>query len=178
MNGSPRVLLMGMMGAGKTSVGVALSARTGWPYLDNDELVARATGKPTPEVLTEEGLGALREAESAALTEALTMPAPVIAGVAGGVVDDVHDRERLRESEAVVVWLRARIETLVQRVGVGEGRPWLQPDPETALRKLYEGRADRYRSAADLVVDVDDIPPTVVAERILGYLSGDQNRPR
>jgi shikimate kinase len=65
-----------------------------------------------------------------------------------------------------VVWLRAPIETLVRRVGSGEGRAWLQPDPETALRRLYEGRADKYAEVADLVLDVEDRTPEELAARI------------
>ncbi|MDQ1680335.1 MAG: shikimate kinase [Frankiaceae bacterium] len=178
MTPGPRVLLIGMMGAGKSTVGTALSARTGWPYYDNDELVVRATGKPAPDVLDQAGVGALRDVESQALTQALTLDSPLIAGIAGGVVDDADDRQRLRESDAVVVWLRAAIETLIARVGDGAGRPWLQPDPAAAMRRLYEGRAPRYAAIASLIVDVDEMPPTVVAERIMGYLSGDHNRPR
>src|SRR6202042_3262011 len=86
--GRDRVLLMGMMGAGKTTVGHALSARLGWPYLDNDELLARAVGKDTRRVQLEDGVEVLRRDESLALTEALTMPPPVIAAVAGGLVTD------------------------------------------------------------------------------------------
>ena len=178
MTPGPRIFLIGMMGAGKSTVGTALSARTGWPYYDNDELVVRATGKPAPDLLDDSGVAALRRAESLALHEALTLDSPLIAGIAGGVVDDTDDRERLRESDAIIVWLRARMETLIARVGDGAGRPWLQPDPAEAMRRLYEGRAQRYAAIASLTVDVDELPVTVVAERIMGYISGDLNRPR
>jgi shikimate kinase len=159
-----------MMGAGKTTVGNALSAATGWPYLDNDELVRRATGEPTPDVLGDEGETALRAAESAALTEALTVPSPVIAAVAGGVVGDDADLARLRDG-GFVVYLRASIDTLVDRVGSGEGRPWLRPDPRAALEKLYAGREERYRAAASYVVDVDDRTPARIAELVAGAAS-------
>jgi shikimate kinase len=165
----PRVLLLGMMGSGKTTVGRALSTATGWPYLDNDELVRRATGEPTPDVLGEEGEVALRAAESAALTEALTVATPVIAAVAGGIVGDDADLARLREG-GFVVYLRARIDTLVDRVGSGEGRPWLQPNPRQALEKLYAGREERYREAATCIVDVDDRAPARIAELIVAAL--------
>ena len=178
MTPGPRVLLIGMMGAGKSTVGTALSARTGWPYYDNDELVVRATGKPAPDVLGDSGVAALRAVESLALQQALSLDSPLIGGIAGGVVDQPDDRERIRESDAVVVWLRASIETLIARVGDGAGRAWLQPDPATAMRNLYAGRAPRYAALASLIVDVDDLPPTVVAERVMGFLSGDLNRPR
>ena len=163
-----RVLLMGMMGAGKTTVGRALSARTGWPYLDNDALVARAAGEPTDQVLSAGGVPALREVESLALTEALTVPTPVIAAVAGGVVEAPDNLRRLRDG-GFVVWLRARLETLAARIGSGEGRPWLGDgeDTQAALRRLYAGRAVLYEQAACTIIDVDDLAPDEVAGRIL-----------
>jgi shikimate kinase len=164
-----RVLLVGMMGSGKTSAGEALSRLTGWPYYDNDRLLTLATGVATPALLGERGEAALRAAESAALGVALEQPPPVIASVAAGVVLDPADRERLARG-GFVVWLRARIETLARRVGGGEGRPWLQPDPEAALRRLYSGRAELYAAVASYVVDVDDIEAAEVARQILAEL--------
>lgn len=168
--GDARVLLMGMMGCGKTTVGTALSARTGWSYLDNDELVHRAAGEATPDILRDRGEEAMRAAESAALTVALGIPPPVIAAVAGGIVEDAADRERLR-SGGFVVFLRARLSTLVDRVGSGEGRPWLQPDPAAALARLYRGREELYRQAASLILDVDEASPDELAGAILDELA-------
>jgi len=165
------VLLLGMMASGKSSVGRAIAGRTGWPYLDNDELLWRACGMSTPEVLRRGGETALRDAESAALGKGLAAEPPVVAGVAAGVVTRPEDRARLRVAPATVVWLRARLETLLERVGSGEGRPWLQPDPESALRRLAEGRDPLYADVADVVVDVDELTPEQVAERILAALT-------
>src|SRR4051794_14630380 len=117
-----RVLLVGMMGAGKTTVGKALAVTLGWPYLDNDELLARAVGKDTRRVQEEDGERALRRAESAALTMALTMPGPLIAGVAGGVVTNPLDCDRLRTG-GFVVWLTGAIRTPA-RPGRGPAPPW------------------------------------------------------
>jgi shikimate kinase len=159
-----RVLLIGMMGAGKTTVGNALSRLLGWPYYDNDELLRRAVGRDTRRVQQEEGEAFLRRAESAALNIALTDAGPLIAGCAGGLVTDPLDRERLRTG-GFVVWLRATIDTLVDRVE-GTDRPWLGDDPRAALTALYAGRADLYESVASLVLDVDELPPDVLALRI------------
>jgi shikimate kinase len=159
-----RVLLVGMMGAGKTTVGHALGALLGWPYFDNDALLARAVGKDTRRVQQEDGEAALRRAESAALDVALTEGGPLVAGVAGGVVLDPLDRDRLRTG-GFVVWLRAELATLAHRVA-GTDRPWLRGDPVTALAELYAGRAPLYESVASLVVDVDVLPPEVLAVRI------------
>ncbi|HEX4655103.1 MAG TPA: shikimate kinase, partial [Mycobacteriales bacterium] len=164
-----RVLLVGMMGAGKSTVGRLLGDRLGWPYYDNDELLRRAVGIDTRTVLVRRGEAALRRAESAALTVALTEGGPLVAGVAGGVVVDPLDRARLRAG-GFVVWLRASVETLIARAA-GSDRPWLGDDPGAAMKALYAGRADLYLSVASYVVDVDTLPPPVVVERIIAALS-------
>jgi shikimate kinase len=165
-----RVLLIGMMGAGKTSVGRALEGRTGWPYRDNDEIVAEVAGVPTPELLQRGGRDALRAAESRALSRVLESDPPLVAGVAGGVIESPHDRERLASPDAFVVYLHAPIDELVKRVGSGEGRPWLQPDPEKAMRRLYDGREPLYREVADLVVESQDGDAEQHAGQILAAL--------
>lgn len=165
MSSADRILVVGMMGAGKTTVGRAVAARLGWRYYDNDELLQRAVGKDTRAVQEDDGERALRRAESAALTIALTEAGPLVAGVAGGVVTDPLDRARLRDG-GFVVWLRASIDTLARRVA-GTNRPWLGDDPLAALTTLYAGRADLYASVASFIVDVDDLPVQAVAERIV-----------
>jgi shikimate kinase len=147
------VLLVGMMGSGKTSVGREISARTGWPYRDNDEAVEAVTGLPTRQLHEQRGTEALREAESRVLHEALTAEPPFIAGIAGGVVEADSDVQALRDADAFVVYLHTPVDELVRRVGSSQHRPFLQPDPEGALRALYAGREPRYREVADLVVD-------------------------
>jgi shikimate kinase len=165
MTGSARILLVGMMGAGKSTVGHVLAGRLGWPYYDNDELLHRATGVDTRALQERKGVHALRRAESAALTIALEDGAPLVAAVAGGVVTDPLDRERLRAG-GFVVWLRAELSTLDARV-TGTDRPWLGSDPVAAMHRLYAGREPMYLSVADLVVDVDRRDPDAVAEEIV-----------
>ena len=170
MTDPARLLLVGMMGAGKTTVGRALATATGWPYVDNDELVRRARGRSAPEVLVAEGEPALRAAESEALAEALRLPPPIVAGVAAGVVLDAADRKRLRDVDGIVVWLRASVETLASRVGAGAGRAWLQPEPAAALRRLATVREPLLAEVAHVVVDVDSAAPEDVAVEILSAL--------
>jgi shikimate kinase len=115
----------------------------------------------------------MRAAESQALTEVLTAPPPIVAGVAAGTVTIEGDRERLRSDAAFVVWLRASVETLVRRVGTGEGRAFLQPDPETALRRLAEGRDVLYAEVADLTIDVDELGVEEIADRVIAAVGTD-----
>jgi shikimate kinase len=163
-----RILIVGMMGAGKTTIGRAVARRLGWRYYDNDELLERAAGKDTRAVQEQDGEAALRRAESAALTMALAEAGPLVAGVAGGVVTNPLDRARLQAR--YVVWLRATIDTLVDRVA-GTDRPWLGDDPRATLTALYAGRADLYSSVASHVVDVDALPADAVAHLVVARWS-------
>jgi shikimate kinase len=168
MSQPERIILIGMMGAGKSTIGASLSTLTGWPYIDNDQVVEQMVGIPTRDLLQQRGVEALRTAESAAAIEVLTRPAPLIAGAAAGIVLDPGVSAQVHDG-AFVVFLKARIETLAKRVE-GTYRPWLGDDPEATLRKLYVGREPLYEKMADLVLDVDDTTPDVDAQRILDAL--------
>ncbi len=159
------------MGTGKTTVGRALAARTGWPYEDNDLLLQRLTGRSAPDLLAEQGEAALRAGERAVLDAVLALPPPLVAGVAGGVVVDPSDRRRVRDG-GHVVWLRARPETLARRVGAGAGRPWLGDDPLGVLQSLVAARAPLYAEVATQVLDVDDRTAHELAEQVLDRLRG------
>lgn len=165
-----RILLIGMMGAGKTTVGSRIAARTGWGYRDNDSLVSEMTGADASTILDRNGVEALRDAESAALRRAVDDPGPLVAGVAGGVVERAEDVALLQETDALVVYLFTPLDVLIERVGAGEGRPWLAPDPAAAMAKLYEGRDPVYRQVADLVVATDMGTPAEHADQVLAAL--------
>jgi shikimate kinase len=165
MSQAERIVLIGMMGAGKSTIGASLSKLTGWPYIDNDQVVEQMVGMPTRDLLQQRGVEAMRTAESAAAIQVLTMPAPLIAGAAAGIVLDPAVSAQVHDG-AFVVFLKARIETLAKRVE-GTYRPWLGDDPEATLRKLYVGREPLYEKMADLVLDVDETTPDADAQRIL-----------
>lgn len=160
-----RILLIGMMGAGKTTTGRLLAAKLGWPYLDSDEEIERQTGKTVPEIWKEQGEPAFRAEESRVLAQACQSDGPVVVSVAGGAVLDPVNQELIR-SGGLVVWLRADVATLAGRVGTGIGRPLLDEGPTAALARLLEQRAPVYESLADLVFDVDRLAPPQVVDRI------------
>lgn len=164
-----RILLVGMMGAGKSTAGRALAGRLGWPYVDSDEQVIHRTGRTVPELFAERGEAAFRAEEKRALAEAVTGDGPIVVSVAGGAVLDPDNRHLLREGGAVV-WLRAGVDTLAGRVGDGAGRPLLDGDPAVALAGLDEQRRPLYAEVADIVVDVEDLSPDQVVDEIIGAL--------
>jgi shikimate kinase len=160
-----RVLLIGMMGAGKSTVGHLVADRLGWAYLDTDEEILRRTGRTVPEIWRVEGEGAFRAEEVAVIAEVTTAPGPRVVSVAGGAVVDPANRGRIRQA-GLVVWLRVRVATLVDRLGDGHGRPLLTGDPVGNLTRLEAVRRPTYESLAQLVIDVDDLAAPAVADRI------------
>lgn len=180
-SGGPRsILLVGMMGAGKTTVGRLLASRLGWRYVDSDEEVEAATGHTVRELFEEGGEQAFRPLESEALAAAVSGGEPVVVGVAGGAVLDPGNRDLLRRS-GTVVWLRATPETLARRIvrpyvsehssgHRADHRPLLEHDPEGVLRRLSTERRALYEEVADVVVDVDDVDPSGAADRVLAAI--------
>lgn len=165
---SATVVLTGMMGSGKTTVGRTLAARTGWRYMDNDVLVRAVTGRDPEEIDATDGEAALHEAEAEALRYALAIPPPVIVGAAAWVVLHSPSVELLRQQPAVV-YLRARPETLRERIGAGRGRRDEATDLEW-LRARLEERDATYREMADITIDTDEASPDEVVSGILEAL--------
>jgi shikimate kinase/3-dehydroquinate synthase len=165
-----RIVLLGMMGAGKTTIGRELASRTGWPVVDNDDLVRQLTGRAPAAIAVENGADALHNAEAAALADALGRPAPLIIGVAGAMVERPEVRTALREA-GHVVWLRARPETLRERIGRGTDRRQEARDATWLATRASE-REPLYREVADQVIDVDETTPAQVAAEILERLEG------
>lgn len=169
------VVLIGMMGAGKTTVGRIVAARLGLPHFDSDAQVEARTGATVAELFARHGEAEFRRQESAVLVEALSGP-PAVISAAGGTVLAEENRQALSNAR-LVVWLRATLTTLVARVGSGEGRPLLGEGPEPTLRRLLTERERFYLECADLVVDVDDLSGEQVAEQITLALQGAEGSP-
>jgi shikimate kinase len=171
-----RVLLIGMMGAGKSTTGRLLAERLGWVYLDSDDEILRRTGRTVPEIWHADGEAAFRAEESAVLADATASVSPVVVGVAGGAVLDPANFIVIREA-GLVVWLRVSVPTLVARVGDGAGRPLLEGDPAGSLRRLEAARRPIYESLAEIVIDVDGLAATDVVDRIVEELGRRRTSP-
>ncbi len=161
-----RLVLVGMMGAGKTTVGRLAADHLGWRYLDSDAEVVAATGCTVRELFAERGEDAFRAEEASVLAEALTGDESVVVSAAGGVVLAESNR-RLLMGSGTVVWLRARPGTLAGRVGSGDGRPLLGEDPAVSLADLDRVRRPLYEEVSTAVVDVDGLTPLQVVDRVL-----------
>lgn len=159
---SGAIALVGPMGAGKNAAGRALAGRLSRPFLDTDELVERAAGRPIPEIWRAEGEAGFRAREAAALREAAAVPRAVIA-CGGGVVLDPAGVEALRVA-GTVVHLEVPPGVAAARVGDGTGRPLLQGrDAPAALAAIIGEREPLYRAAAHRVVDAGRPLDEVVA---------------
>ena len=165
------MLLIGMMGAGKSTVGRRLAASLGAAFLDSDEQVEAATGRTVPEILRTDGEAAFRAEESAALERALATAPPLVISVAGGAVLDPANRRRM-STAGTVVWLRAKPSTLTRRVGDGKGRPLLEGDVGRNIERLESVRRPLYAEIADVVVDVDELTPDEVVSRVAAAVGG------
>jgi shikimate kinase len=167
--GPCRILLVGMMGSGKSTIGRLLAQATGWPYADNDDLVVHARGATSRRLVAERGEAEMRRAESEALVAGLALPPPAIVGVAAGVIlADAH-RRALRDG-GIVVWLRAAAGVLAERAGGGDHRPWLDADPVAWMSAALAEREALYASVSDQVIDTDAMPPEAAVGDLLDWL--------
>jgi len=161
------VILIGFMGAGKTTVGRRLAARLGWPFVDLDAVVEETAGMAIPAIFEREGEAGFRRREAEAIT-AVTRQAGQVIATGGGAVMRRENLALLRAS-GTVVWLRAPLEVLLARAKAEGGRPLLA-EGDAAVAERYAAREPVY-ALADLVVDATGEPDAVAAE-IEAQLSG------
>lgn len=164
------VVLVGMMGTGKTTVGRLLATRLDRRLVDSDELIEARAGRTVREIWLTDGEPVFRVLETAALRDALDEPEPLVIAAAGGVVLSAENRAALLDADAVVVWMRAAPGVLVGRVGQAEHRPLLDDDPAATLRRMQHEREALYREVADVAVDTDAMSPADVVERIAEHI--------
>ena len=160
------LLLIGFMGAGKSTVGRLVAGQMGLPFVDMDALVRQLDGRTACEIFEEDGEPAFRALETSALQSVVTMPPSVIA-CGGGVVLSDSNRVVLKRL-GMVVYLRVTAAETLARVGDDSTRPLLSgAGGVLAAGRLLEAREALYAAVADAVVDTVDRAPADVAQEVV-----------
>ena len=163
------VALVGLMGAGKSSVGRRLAAALGVPFRDSDDEVELAAGQSVSDIFTSLGEPAFREGERRVIARLLDDP-PHILATGGGAFVNEQTRQLIKD-KAISVWLKADIEVLARRVGRKDTRPLLRDkDPRKVLQGLAEVRNPTY-AQSDIVVETGDTPHQASVDAVLKALS-------
>ncbi|HEX7007990.1 MAG TPA: shikimate kinase [Alphaproteobacteria bacterium] len=163
------IVLVGLMGAGKSCVGRRLATRLGLPFIDADREIEQAAGCSIPEFFARHGEAAFRDGERRVIKRLLSNPVHVLA-TGGGAFMDPQTRALVREC-GISVWLRADLDLLLRRVLRRTDRPLLQvADPRRKLEELIALRYPVY-AEADVTVDSDDGPPEATVEKVIDALA-------
>jgi shikimate kinase len=169
------VVLVGMMGAGKSSVGRRLAQALGVPFRDADAEIEAAAGCSVSDIFERFGETAFRDGERKVVARLLSEPPHVLA-TGGGAFADVQTRAQIQK-DATSVWLKADIDLLLDRVGRKDSRPLLkQGDRRETLERLMRER-DAIYAEADIVVESGAGPHGEVVRRILAALAARENVP-
>lgn len=162
------VVLVGMMGAGKTSVGRRLAACLGVPFRDADSEIESAAGRTITDIFDCYGEPAFRAGERKVIARLLAEPPHVLA-TGGGAFMDTDTRVRIKQN-AISVWLKAPVDLLLERVMRKDNRPLLKGgDMRVTLERLLSEREPAYREA-DITIESDAGPHEVVVKRVLAAL--------
>jgi shikimate kinase len=166
---SRTVVLVGLMGAGKTKIGRRLAARLGLPFFDSDSEIEAAAGETIDEIFRHRGEAAFRDGERRVIARLLSQPPHVLA-TGGGAFMDPATRTIIAR-RGVSVWLRADLDVLLARVSRRNNRPLLKErDPRAVLGELIERRHPVY-AEADITIDSGDGPPELTATRTIAALA-------
>lgn len=164
---APRAVLIGTMGAGKTTVGRLVAEALGVPFADTDAVIEQRAGKSVQDMFVEDGEPAFRALERAVVAEHLAGHDGVLS-LGGGAVLDPETRELLAAHR--VVFLRVGLAEAVKRVGLGVGRPLLLGNIRSRVKLLLDERTPIYEGLAQLVVETDERSPRAVADDIVTAL--------
>lgn len=167
------VVLIGMMGVGKTTIGRLVAERLQWPFIDSDALIEQAEGKPISEIFAEKGEPYFRQRELEVIRKVVNDSTPVVLSIGGGAFMNPVVRFLLKEMTATF-YLQAGVETLIQRIGSVATRPLLSQGRhgemplEQRLRTLLQEREPTY-SLANYLIETDGLTSTQITEAITGY---------
>jgi len=160
------VVLVGMMGSGKTTIGKKVAAALGVPFVDTDAEIERRQGRSVADIFASDGEPAFREIEAAVLAEIVGRDEPKVVATGGGAVLADANRHLLHE-RALVIWLKADAGLLAHRVADDDTRPLLGDDPRGSLERLIRDREPLYREVAHRTVEVDRSDRKVMVARVL-----------
>lgn len=159
------IILTGFMGSGKTEVGKELSSMLGYTFIDVDEEIVKSENMPITEIFRQFGEPYFRDIETKIIKAVSSLKSAVIA-TGGGAVLRKENTDALREN-GIIVWLKARAETILKRTSNDSSRPLLQvPNPLEKIKELLTYRAPFYEKA-DIIIDTEDKTPLKIAEEIL-----------
>lgn len=162
------IVMVGLMGAGKTSIGRRLAARLRLPFVDADDEIEAAAGSSIEDIFERLGEASFRDGERRVIARLLDGPAIVLA-TGGGAFMDKETRERIA-AQGISVWLRADIDTLVRRTSRRNDRPLLKNgEPREILTRLMDQRYPTYQ-LADIVVDSFDAPADETLQHVIDAL--------
>ncbi|MGQ4265929.1 shikimate kinase [Bordetella bronchiseptica] len=163
------IFLVGMMGAGKTTIGRGLARALRRDFIDLDHELEARCGVRVPVIFEIEGEAGFRRREAAALQEC-TQRRQIILATGGGAVLAAENRQALRE-RGIVIYLRASVEELFRRTSRDRNRPLLATaDPRATLRELMVAREPLYNEVADLVIDTGSMPIATLVKSLLPKL--------
>lgn len=162
-------MLIGFMGAGKTTVGQCLAEKTGLPLFDTDGIVLSKFQIPITKIFERVGEAGFRQEETLALRSVPRVPAIVVTG--GGIILQEQNGAAMQQL-GTIVWLRATLHTICRRLSRAEDRPLLAgANLKGRITELLAVREPLYLALSDVTVDVDGLPPMAVAEKILEEIS-------
>jgi shikimate kinase len=164
---APVAVVVGAMGAGKTTVGQAVAEALGLPFADTDALIEARAGKTVPEIFFDDGEAAFRALEVETVASALAGSEGVLA-LGGGAI--LHEGTRALLAGHTVVFLSVELADAVKRVGLGAGRPLLSINPRATLKFLLDERRPLYASVATHTVATDGRTPEEIAAEVTALL--------
>ncbi len=167
------LVLVGLMGAGKTTVGSALARVLGCPLRDSDPDIEARTGKTVRELRDQVGTDRMHRLEADALLRSLDEPGPTIVAAAASTIEQRDCRERLHDPGIVTIWLRAAPATLARRFDSSTHRPAYGRDPARFLARQAARRDPLFGSVATFAVDVDGRSPGRTVATILERLASE-----
>ena len=163
------IFLIGMMGAGKTTLGRTLAQRLGLEFVDTDRVLVERTGVPVATIFEFEGEDGFRRREAALLAEMGARDGLVVATGGGAILSE--ENRRVMRAHGTVIYLRARLENLWERTRHDTSRPLLAtPDPRATLASLLAAREPLYRDAAHIIVDTGAQSASTLVAKVLAAL--------